>query len=494
MSIMDDKLGGLLVATAVLLLHASCDPVGPDYAKPEVPPPPKWHAEMAEGLQPLVTSDETLAEWWKTLDDPVLQRLVERAMDGNLDLQRAYSVVREARARRGIADTDRFPTVTASGGVGFQRGSDRMGRAANAGLFTSGFDAGWEWDVFGRVRRSIEAADANLEASQELLRDTLVSLLAEVALNYVELRQAQKELQVAESNLKLQTSTFDLVNTRHGAGLTARLDVDQARYNLSDTRSRIPRLRIAAEQAKNRLAVLLGLTPGEVASELDEAGEIPVGPVEVAVGIPAEALRRRPDIRRAERVLAARTALIGVATAEKYPRFSLSGSIGYDAITKGNPLSLGNLVGGLGGNVFHTVFDAGRIRQNIEIQNALQEQALVDYESSILLAVEEVENSLVAYADEQVRRRHLADAEESARQAVEIVQRTYTAGLVDFQRVLDSQRALLSFQQQLAQSDGAVTSHLIRLYKALGGGWSPLPPQSATTNSQGKKQVSRDGR
>ncbi|NWG13065.1 MAG: efflux transporter outer membrane subunit [Acidobacteria bacterium] len=471
------KVSCFLAVLSFVSFHPGCKPVGPDYKKPSIVPPPAWNAKMSEGMRAAEVLDDSLAQWWSALQDPTLQNLIERAMKGNLDLRRADAVVREARARRGIADADRFPTVTASGITGFQRGSDRMGKAANVGLFSAGFDAGWEIDVFGRVRRSIEAADAGLEAAQELLRDTLVSLLAEVAINYVEVRQYQAQLAIAEKNLKVQEDSYRLAGDRFAAGLTTRLDVDQAHYSVADTRSRIPALRIRLEQAKNRLAVLLGENPGGLSETLKGEGKIPVGPAEIAVGVPAETLRRRPDVRRAERLLAARTAAVGVATAAKYPRFSLEGTIGYEMITKGNPLSLGNIVGSLGATALYTVFDARRIRQNIEVQNALQEQALVDYESAILVALEEVENALIAYADEQVRRRFLMEASEAAGKALELVRTNYSAGLVDFQPVLESQRSLLSFQDQLAQSDAAVTSNLIRLYKALGGGWTAVPPK-----------------
>lgn len=469
-----------LLLFAAMLAASSCRhrAVGPDYKKPVTVTPPSWNTGMSEGLTSTTRPDESLAQWWTTLHDPILNGLIERAMKGNLDLRRAEAALREARARRGIANTDRFPTVSASGLVGFTRGSNRMGTAANAGFFSTGFDAGWEYDVFGRVRRSIEVADANLEASQELLRDILVSLLAEVAINYVEVRQYQAQLVIAESNLRIQEDTLRLARELYEAGLTTRLDVDQAEYSLAGSRARIPTLETNLEQAKNRLAVLLGARPGELSAELSGTGRIPVGPPEIAVGVPADTLRRRPDIRRAERVLAARTAAVGVATAARYPQFFLPGSIGYEMITKGNPLSLGNLIGSIAASAFYTVFDAGRIRQGIEVQNALQEQALADYETSILLALEEVENGLIAYADEQVRRRSLVEASEAAARAVQVVRDSYGAGLVDFLPVLESQRSLLSFQDQLAQSDATVTSDLIRLYKALGGGWTPLAPQT----------------
>ncbi len=258
---------------------------------------------MNEGLNPAPLADESLAQWWTTLHDPVLESLIQRAIQGNLDLRRAEAAVREARARRGIANTERFPTVTASALAGFSRGSNRMGTAADLGLFSTRFDAGWELDVFGRVRRSIEVADANLEASQEFVRDVLVSLLAEVAINYVEVRQFQTQLTIAEDNLRIQEDSLRLARERYNAGLTARLDVEQAEYSVAGSRSRIPTLRINMEQAKNRLAVLLGANPGVLSGELALAGKIPVGPAQMAVGVPADMLRRRPDVRRAERVL-----------------------------------------------------------------------------------------------------------------------------------------------------------------------------------------------
>jgi len=473
---------GLFTLLILLCALGACRPAGPDYHKPVIVTPPAWNARLDEGLKSGNPSDESLGSWWTSLHDPILQHLVERAIQGNLDLRQATAVIREARARRGIVAADRFPTVTADGRVGYQRTSDRMGHSVDVGLFGVGFDAAWEMDVFGRTKRAIESADASLEATEESLRETLVSLVAEVALNYVELRQNQRQLQIAEENLRLQEDTLRLARERFEAGLTTRLDVDQAQYTVSQTRSRIPPLRVGIEQAKNRLSVLLGEPPGGLSGQLDTTAPIPVGPPEIVVGVPAEALRRRPDVRRAERMLAAQTAAVGVATASKYPQFALYGSIGYEAITQGNPLSLGNLIGSLGASAFQVLFDAGRIRQTIEVQNALQEQALLDYESVILLALEESENAMTAYADEQVRRRDLIAASESAQRAVTLVRENYAAGLVDFLGVLESQRALLTFQDQIAQSDGAITSHLIRLYKALGGGWKPMSASPAAAN------------
>jgi multidrug efflux system outer membrane protein len=321
----------------------------------------------------------------------------------------------------------------------------------------------------------VEAAEADLGAKQEDLHDVLVSLLAEVAVNYLDVRTFQVRLAVAEANLEAQSETYQLAQWRYEAGLSDELTVQQARYNLENTRSQIPTLRTGLEEAMNRIAVLLGEQPGKLHAELEKREPIPVTPLNVAVGVPADLLRRRPDVRQAERQLAAQTARIGVATADLYPKFTLSGSIGLEA------LSLNNLSSGIwtlsgGPRISWAIFKAGAIRQNIEVQSALQEQYLIAYETAVLSALEEVENALVAYAEEQQRRQSLSEATQAAQKAVELAQHKYQAGLTDFSNVLDAQRSLLSFQDQLAQSDGTVTSNLVRLYKALGGGWTSMAP------------------
>jgi NodT family efflux transporter outer membrane factor (OMF) lipoprotein len=343
-------------------------------------------------------------------------------------------------------------------------------------LYDAGFDAGWELDLFGGVRRSVEVAEASFEASQEGLHDVMVSLLAEVALNYVEVRSFQTRLSLAEANQRAQEQTYGMVATRSQTGMTSNLDLEQARYNLEETRSQIPLLHAGLEQAKNRLAVLVGQNPGSLKDELAERKAIPTPPPTVAVGVPADALRRRPDIRKAERELAAQTAVVGVATARLYPRFTLAGSIGLEALSLANLFERESGTFGLGPSFQWNLFDAGRIRQNIEVQNAIQEQALLRYEASVLKALAEVEDTLTGYAEEQTRQRSLTAASGAAQRAVEIAQDQYRSGLTDFQNVLNGQRALLSLQDQLAQSQGAVASDLISLYKALGGGWTSLEP------------------
>jgi len=435
--------------------------------------PATWHTRLNEGVTADEVDPKTLSAWWKTLDDTLLSSLVDRAVSGNLDLKKALSRVREARARRGIATADLFPTLNATGSATWSRSSKDTGSGKTSELYSTNFDATWEVDIFGGVRRSIEAAEADVEASQEDLRNVLVSLLAEVALNYVEVRTLQARLAVAEANLKTQTETCELTQWRYEAGLSDELAVQQAKYNLESTRSQIPTIRTNMEEALNRIAILLGEQPGALHKELEKPEPIPVPPLRVAVGIPAELLRRRPDVRYAERQLAAQTARIGVAMADLYPKFTLNGSVGLEALSL-NSLSSGiwTLLGIP--RITWTIFKAGAIRKNIEVQSALQEQALIQYEAAVLNALEEVENALVGYAEEQRKKNALREAADAAHKAVDLVLCKYQAGLTDFSNVLEAERSLLSFQEQLAQSDGTITSNLIRLYKALGGGWASM--------------------
>lgn len=455
-----------------------CAAVGPDYVEPEVSTPEQWNASSSGGLVYKADTHEKMARWWTTLNDPVLSSLIDRALQGSLDLRISVARVREARARRGIVNADRFPTINATGSAIKSRSSEETGTGVETDLFAAGFDAGWEVDVFGGVRRSVEAADAALEASSEGLHAVRVSLLAEVGLNYVELRSLQTRLAIAEANQNAQKETYEITQARYASGLTSELDVEQARYSLEETKSQMPPLKVGIEQVGNRLAVLLGQNPGTLKGELTEPAPVPVTPIEVAVGVPAETLRRRPDVRQAERLLAAQTARVGVATADLYPTFSLVGTIGLEALSVDDLFSSGSHTYGIGPSFHWMIFDSGRIRQNIEVQSALQEQALLSYESSVLGALADVENALVAYVNEQVRRTSLVEGAGAAERAVTLAQNQYTSGLIDFQNVLNAQRALLSLQSQQAESDAAVTSNLISLYKALGGGWTPLEPVS----------------
>lgn len=462
------------------LVLGGCATVGPDYVRPDLPVADVWHNQPDSGLTAADLDPQSLASWWSALHDNQATGLIERAVNANLDLKQAQARIREARARRGAAQADLLPTLEVGGSATRSRGSNDM--------YAVGLEAGWELDLFGGTRRSVEAYRADLQASQEDLRDVLVSMLAEVVLNYVDVRTYQTRLTVAESNLAAQSETYELAQWHYEAGLSDQLTVQQARYNLESTRSQIPALRTGLEEALNRIAVLLGEQPGQVHAELAVRQPIPAAPADVVVGVPADALRQRPDVRRAERQLAAQTARIGVAVSDLYPKFSLSGALGSAALSLDDLFSSGSRTSSGGALFSWPIFRGSAIRKNIEVQSALQEQYLIAYEATVLGALEEAENAIVAYAQEQERRKALSDAAEAGRLAAELAQQQFQAGLMDFSDVLDAQRSQLSFQDQLAQSEGMVTADLIRLYKALGGGWTVLAPDEAQPSPAGSAE------
>jgi len=476
----------------MIVILAGCATVGPDYVPPKTSVSPTWYTQLKGGLTADEVDPETLGAWWNTLEDPELSGLIDRAVLGNLELKKARARVREARARRGVARADLFPTLDSTASATWNRSNKDTGAGKTNDLYVASFDAGWELDIFGGVRRSVEAVEADLQVSQEDLRDVLVSLLAEVALNYIEVRTFQTRLTLAEANLEAQSETYQLTLWRYEAGLSDELSVQQARYNLENTRSQIPTLRTGLEEAINRIAVLLGEQPGKIHEELQRQAPIPVTSLKVAVGVPADLLRRRPDLRRAERQLAAQTARVGVAMADFYPKFTLSGSIGLEALSLSSFSSSGTWTLSGGPRISWAIFKAGAIRQNIEVQSALQEQYLIAYEAAVLGALEEVENALVAYGEEQQRKESLSEATKAAQSAVELAQHKFQAGLTDFSNVLDAQRSLLSLQDQLAQSEGVITSNLVRLYKALGGGWTSLESNETRSLSNGEKNEIED--
>jgi NodT family efflux transporter outer membrane factor (OMF) lipoprotein len=363
--------------------------------------------------------------------------------------------------------------VSASSSAGRNKSSGKSGTGTSSDHYSAGFDASWEADLFGKFSRGEEAAQADLDAGIADLDAARVSLAAEVALNYVELRAAQARLDIARSNLASQSETLQLTDWRAQAGLATSLDVEQARANVEQTRAQIPSLETSRAEAESRLAVLLGATPGSLAKELAATTPLPVPPERVAAGIPADTLRQRPDVRAAERRLAAQTARLGEADAARYPSFRLDGSLGLEALTLG-ALSSGRAgTASLLGSITAPVFDAGRIRSNIAVQDALLEQSRQGYRAAVLNALEDVENALVALANTGQRLEELARATASARLALDIARDRYAAGLADFQVVLDSQRTLLNLEDQLAGGTGEHATARVRLYKALGGGWTP---------------------
>lgn len=459
-----------------LLTVPGCVLVGPDYIPPQNQTPANWSSPVFgdSNETPAASVDpQQLAQWWQHLNDPLLTELINAAANNNWDLQEAQQRVREARARRGIAAADRWPTLSASSSVSQSRVDPPDSPATHGKLYDASLDARWELGLFGDRRRALEAASADAEASQEEHTDLLISVLAEVALNYVDLRSLQSRLIITRKNLASQTETLDIARWRHLAGLTTQVDVEQARQNLEQTRAQIPALLTARQQAINRLSTLIGGYPGDLTDRLSAVEPIPIADLQIAVGVPADTLRQRPDIRAAERRLAAQTARVGVATAARYPDMSLIGSVGVETLSSRQLFDAKTLFTSAIADLGITLFDAGRIRRNIEVQTASQAQALARYESTVRLALEEVENAMVAYLQEQQRRSSLQSATDAAKLAAELILSQYQSGLVDFQRVLDAERSLLTLQDQLATSKGQITATLIRLYKALGGGWTP---------------------
>lgn len=464
--------------TAAALIVAGCT-VGPNYdTPPKMTMPERWTITSEGGI---TDGQSVEAAWWKSLNDPALDGLIEQAVVSNLDLREATARVREARALRGVVAADAYPQVNVGGGYTHSRESENRGFGFGAAgqdqdLYQAGFDASWEIDVFGRVRRSVEAADADIQAAQEDRRDVMVSLLAEVARNYVDLRGFQRRVEIAQKNVESQRQSVDLSEVRFKAGLTGELDTAQARAQLATTQSEIPLLEQQAAQSLHALALLLGREPDALSSELSAPGPIPNAPPQVPVGVPSDVLRRRPDVREAERTLAAATARIGVATADLFPRFSLTGDFGFSAEDFGKLFNAGSRQYSIGPSVTWPIFEAGRIKANIRVENARQEQAAIGYERAVLTSLADVEDALIAYWKEQVRRESLSEAVKSSQRAVDLSNELYSRGLTDFLNVLVNQRALFVAEDQLVQSDRAVTTNFIAVCKALGGGWDVFEP------------------
>lgn len=467
--------------------------VGPQYHPPTVPLPVTWSELPESGVK---SEPIAIAHWWSTLGDPVLNSLVERAVEANLDVRLAKARVREARALRGVAAAGLWPTINGGGTYLRLRGSENTfsststtsatgggtssggatGFSLDGNLFQANFDATWELDLFGRVLRSVEAAEADIAAAEENQRDIFVTLVAEVARNYAELRGVQSQLVVTRNNLHAQQQSVEITNARFQAGLTSGLDVEQAEAQLATTQSQTPTLESARQQSIHRLGVLLGQLPETLIAELIPEQRLPLLPPEITVGLPSELLRRRPDVRRAERQMAAAIARIGVATADLFPRFTFSANVlGLQSADLADLALASSGFWSIGPAVSWPLFDAGHIRANIEVFNARGEQSLVQYQQTVLVAVEEVENALVAFTQERLRHRALAAAVAANHRSVALATERYTRGLGDFLNVLDAQRSLYNAEDQVVQSQRTTVSNLIALYKALGGGWEVTP-------------------
>jgi outer membrane protein, multidrug efflux system len=413
-----------------------------------VHPPNTWHA-TAVGV--VANGSPDLSRWWEQLSDATLTDLINRALKSNPDLSTAQARLRQSRADRNVAKAGLLPSLGASAAV--------SAKQSGSSSYSPGFDASWEPDIYGATRKGIAAANADLEATDDDLRNTQVSLAAEVARNYIELRTLQARMNIAERSESIQSETLELTGFRSQAGLVSSVDVEQARTNLAQTRAQIPVLDSSISQAMHRISVLIGVEPGALTAQLTKPAPVPTAPEQIGISIPAETLRQRPDIRAAQ------------AATRRYPTFSLAGSLGTSLVQ--GVLSGGtSVLASLAANTLATIFDGGRIREQIAAQNAVQEQAVSNYESKVLTALEEVENALVAFENNRARLDSLNQAANSANNAFELARNQYSAGLIDFQRVLDTQRTSLTVQDNIATTQGDRLTALVQLYKALGGGWT----------------------
>lgn len=418
---------------------------------------------------------DVLSNWWLVLEDDTLTQLINLSLNNNKSLQEARARVNEARAALGISQAKLLPWLDSNNGWERKKTSDNSPNPSGiANVYKLGIDASWEIDIFDGNQYKIEAATADLQTQHAQLHSAWVTLTSEVAINYLSLRTLQERLSIAEANLALQEDTVQLLQSKYNNGLIDGLALNQAKYTASQTKSTIPTIKISIEETLNNLAVLTGQLPGSLEKKLIEKKSLPNINEMIYVGIPAETLRQRPDIQAAEYQLEAQIARTKSAKTDLKPKLILFGSIGLESISSGSLLSAGSKGFSIGPQISLPIFHAGAIRKNIKVQTAREEQYLAAYENTILNAVAEVRNSLTAINQETEKNISLKEGVQTASLALEISQEKYNNGLIDFQNVLDAQRALLSLEDQYAVSKGQKISNLVGLFKALGGGWEPL--------------------
>ena len=466
----------------LILGGGGCLSVGPDYRRPETRIPDAWNQavtqDLASGSSPVVT-------WWDLFNDAQLSRLIQDAAQANLDLKAVLARLEQAQAQYGVARSQFWPTVNGLGFAGVTRASedttpvlpeslDREGE-----LYQLGADFAWELDLWGRVRRIVESSRASYAAAEEAYRDALVVLFSQVALTYVDVRTLQQQIAKLEENVAMLKETLDIVRNRNLAGLVPDLNVAQAERDLAVAEAQLPDLKARLFAAVNRLGVLTGRPPADMQAKLAVPAPIPQVPANIEVGLPAELLRQRPDIRQRERELAAQNARIGVAQAEYYPIFSLPGTFALEAADAGNLFKGGSLAYSFGPAFRWNLFAGGRVRQNVRLEKARTKELLARYEQQVLQAVEEVETAMSDLAQERARQAKLQEAAAAARKTMDMSLVLYRSGLTDFQNVLDAQRILIAQESDLTGSSGRLGASLVKLYKALGGGWQVAAPEPA---------------
>lgn len=470
-----------LLALVVSLLLSACKTVGPDFEKPEVPVADNW---LESENQHVDTSSSNYKDWWGVFDDPVLSKLIDKAYEQNLGLQIAGLRIMEARAQLGIVTGLKYPQAqSVGGGYAYSRSSVNAPPLSNLpdavlqgvdrtnGAWSASFDATWEADVWGKFSRGVEAADANLAANILNYDAVLVTLTGDVAALYTSIRTLQERVDFAYSNVKLQKQALDLANSRFKLGATSELDVQQAKGLLYNTESLIPVYKLNLERASNTLSFLLGMPPSNLGAMLGTSRTIPVAPASVAIGVPADLLRRRPDVRAAEMAAAAQSAGIGISKADLYPSFAIAGSLGLAGGTFSDLFDGGATTGFITPFFKWDIFNYGRIKNNVRVQDARFEQAVTAYQNTALAAAKEVQDGLQGFLRTQEQVGYLDKAVIASARATELALAQYKQGAADYTRVLNTQTSLLQQQDTLTAARGQVISNLVATYKALGGGW-----------------------
>jgi NodT family efflux transporter outer membrane factor (OMF) lipoprotein len=462
----------------LLAILTACTTLGPDHVMPESNVEAQWQVTDDPALQ---AGMEVNSEWWTLFHDPVLNRLVQMAYEQNLSLQAAGLRIMQARAQLGIAIGSQYPQVQeAAGAVTRQNLSENIPNfnpAADTSYWTAnaGLNASWELDFWGRYRRGVESASASLGSQIAAYDNALVSLTGEVASTYIQIRTLEEQLAVARANVEIQEKGHRLADVRFRAGATSALDPAQALTLLRNTQSQVPARESQGRQSRNALSILLGMPPRDLGALLGE-GKIPTAPADVALGVPAELLRRRPDIRQAELLVAAQNAQVGIAESQLYPSFSLTGSIGYSTSDTGRS-DMGDIFSSdsfgysFGPGFSWPILNYGRLKNNVRVQDARLEEQIVNYQNTVLEAAREVEDGLAGFLGTRARAEYLADSVTSARRSVQLSLIQYREGATDFQRVLDSQQSLLAQQDQYTSAKGSIVQNLVAVCRALGGGW-----------------------
>jgi NodT family efflux transporter outer membrane factor (OMF) lipoprotein len=470
------------LALCITTLLSGCFAVGPDYRPPNIPVPQQWTEATTDNRSQQQQPDS----WWKTFNDPVLDKLISEALTSNLNLKIAQARVKDARILRSATIAAGLPSLSArsnlsrrlnnSSSSGAQTGgtSSAIGGAGFGNqlinIFSLGFDAQWELDFFGGIRRAVEAADATIDSEVENSRDVQITLLGDVARNYIELRANQRQLAITKQNLLAQQDTLKLTQIRQQTGLASMLDVTQAQAQAATTEAQLPNYATAIKQSIHALSILLGKEPGALATRLEQPGLIPTVSTNAITNLPSELLKRRPDIRHAERSLAVANASVGIATAELYPKVNLAAFIGLQNTTITDFTPIGKSWSAAS-TLTMPIFNWGKLNANINSKKTQFEQAFLTYQATVLSSFQEVEDALVATSQEQLRQKALVQSVAANQLSVQLASERYQKGLTAFLDVLESQKALYQAQSLLVTSESQLSSNQVALYKALGGGW-----------------------